>query len=166
MTNFNNSLMNPEFTDTPLFQHDGMGYERWDVLAKNYDMATSAEGTANLMSLVWYSNTYTKPMDSEDFFFTEYAVDSISAETLYKRGNEMWADEWFRNQVSDKKKEWDDKSLWHIPSTPLWYTTHTCVYDLAKKELSIKVHEGFDGMDKFHTVSFDTHFNKPYNTKH
>lgn len=83
-----------------------------------------------------------------------------------KRGNEMWADEWFRNQVSDKKKEWDDKSLWHIPSTPLWYTTHTCVYDLAKKELSIKVHEGFDGMDKFHTVSFDTHFNKPYDVKY
>lgn len=63
------------------------------------------------MSLVWYSNTYTKSMDSEDFFFTEYAVDSISAETLYKRGNEMWGDEWFRNQVSDKKKEWDERAF-------------------------------------------------------
>ena len=156
MTNFTNKLMSEG-----IMQTNGLGYERWDTLAENFEaMEQSAEGMENLMKKVWYTNTYTTPAESENFFISEFASSNRPAETIYRNGC-VWQDEAFQQSVQNSKNLFNDKANWHTPETTLWYTTHTSVYDLSAKELNVLVHEGLDGQDGFYNVKFDDHFAKP-----
>lgn len=156
MTNFTNKLMSEG-----IIQTNGIGYERWDTLAENFEaMEQSAEGMENLMKKVWYTNTYTAPAESENFFISEFASSNRPAATIYRNGC-VWQDEAFLKSVQNSKDNFSDESQWHTAETTLWYTTHTSVYDLAAKELNVLVHEGLDGQEGFYNVKFDDHFNKP-----
>lgn len=165
MTNFSNTMVNPTFVKEPIYQNHGCGYERYDLLVKNYDMATDAEGMKNLMSKVWYTNSYSKPLDSEDFFFSEYYCDEYPGGYLYTKGAEMWKEEGFRQKAAKGQADLANKALWHIDETPLWYTTHTSVYDIEKRELNVLIHEGKDGMTKWYKADLNTSFAKPLNIK-
>lgn len=161
MTNFNNTLLNPDYAQTPIYQHFGAGYERWDILAKNYKSVNSAETMQKLMSRVWYTTAYTKDIDDPEFLHTEYATDTYSAEDMYLNHEKMLADPAYREFLEGAKAKFNDKSLWHVANSPLWYSTHTSVYDISARQLHLLVHEGLDGMKQTYVANFDTHFAKP-----
>ncbi len=157
MTNFTNKLM----ADEQLVQTTGCGYERWDLLHDSYaDTPESFEGMQNLMQKVWYTKAYTTKI-GDGFFFSEFVSPEFPAQEMYHnpdyKNNEAFA-EMFKAQ----KALFDDKSNWHTPTSTLWYTTHTVIYDMQKRELRVMVHEGLDGQKEYYKASLsESSFVKP-----
>lgn len=158
MTNFSNALMFKAGT----MQTSGAGYERWDILADNYDSAQeSFEGMEQLMSNVWYSKSYTIPYDSHNFMITEYASPKYPAYYLYKH-YEYTDDEFLVKEMDELRESFKDKSRWHQDDTKFWYTTHTSVYSISRREMRILTHEGLDGQNAYFEASLKgSHFAKP-----
>ena len=158
MTNFTNKLM----ADCQLIQNNGIGYERWDILAGAYPEAEeSFEGMANLMKKVWYTTFYKGDPQSENYLTGEFASSARPASTLY-RNEEFKQTEEFAQLAANSKKDFENPENWHSDDTPLWYTTHTSVYNIATQELNILLHEGFDEQKEFMAFSLeDCHFAKP-----
>ena len=158
MTNFTNKLM----ADRQLIQNTGIGYERWDILAEAYPQAEeSFEGMENLMKKVWYTTFYKGDPQSEYYLTGEFASPERPAFTLY-RNEEFKQTEEFAQLSANSKKDFENPENWHSDDTPLWYTTHTSVYNIATQELRLILHEGFDEQKEFMPFSLtDSHFAKP-----
>lgn len=156
MTNFSNCLWK-----TGVLQNNGIGYERWDKLSKNYCLyELSFEGMQNLMRGVWYSKSYTEPVGSPYYWMTELSTDAYPAQKLYKHP-ELMNNPTFRKLVETRRDQFADKSSWYTDDCELWFTTHTSVYDLDSKTLHVLVHEGYSGMKDFYEAGLDSHFKKP-----
>lgn len=150
MTNFTNCLM-----AKGIIQICGIGYERWDILHDNYaSTPESFEGMQELMKKVWFSHTYTNDPLSRDFWLSECSSTDLPAYSLYKNYDILSNPQYFE-LLQQFTASFEDKSLWHVNDTPLWYSTHTSIYDLKNKKLRVLVHEGFDGMKEFYEVSLD-----------
>lgn len=158
MTNFTNKLM----ADKQMMQDGAQGYERFDVIKANYDATPATfEGMQDLMKKVWFTLTYTMDVKDPGFFHTDYANNTaIKASEVYKNPDVL-KNEAFVKEVETGKANFADKSLWHKKDCTLWYTTHTSVYDLAKREFKILVHEGRDGQKEWYHVTMDSQFVKP-----
>lgn len=158
MTNFTNKLM----ADAQLIQTTGAGYERWDILSEAYPgTEESFEGMQNLMKKVWYSKFYLTDAKAPGFMMTEYVSPEYPATRLYGNEELQQSEEWAAI-VAGLKEKFENKDNWHTADSPLWYSTHTSVYQLSTKELRLIVHEGYDGQDE--TLAFslaDSHFVKP-----
>ncbi|MDO5443519.1 MAG: hypothetical protein Q4G10_07595, partial [Bacteroidia bacterium] len=157
MTNFTNCLY-----AEGLIQKHACGIERWDILKENYASAPETfEGIQELMSKVWYSNAYTIDPSSRDFWFTDFSSDELPAAGLYK--NYALCDSLeFCETMRGFQKKFADPAFWHTDDSPLWYTTHTSVYDMDSKTLHVLVHEGRDGQDGFYEAYLDnSSFAKP-----
>lgn len=158
MTNFTNKLM----ADEQLVQISGCGYERWDLLHDNYaETAESFEGMEGLMQKVWYTKAYTSEI-GDGFFYSEFACPDFPATEMYHnpdyKNNKSYAD-----MIKEQKALFNDKANWHTPTSTLWYTTHTVVYDIAKRELRVMVHEGLDGQKEYYAASLsESTFAKPF----
>lgn len=64
--------------------------------------------------------------------------------------------------VSENKADFDNLDNWYTTESDIWYSTHTSVYKISSRELSLFLHEGFDGQTETHPFSLlDTHFEKP-----
>lgn len=156
MTNFCNCLW-----EKGIFQTNGIGYERWDKLKKNYDLYDlTFEGMQNLMKGVWYSKSYTEPDGSRYFWLTEFSSNDYPAERLYKN-YDLFDNPTFRKIVDNRRALFKDKVAWYTDECELWFTTHTSVYNLDTKTMRVIVHEGYSGMEDFFEASLDTHFEKP-----
>lgn len=156
MTNFSNCLWK-----TGVLQNNGIGYERWDKLSKNYYLYEfNFEGMQNLMRGVWYSKSYTEPVGSPYYWMTELSTDAYPAQKLYKNP-ELMNNPTFRKLVETRRDQFADKSCWYTDDCELWFTTHTSVYDLDSKTLHVLVHEGYSGMKDFYEAGLDSHFKKP-----
>lgn len=158
MTNFTNKLM----ADQQLIQINGIGYERWDILAGAYpETEESFEGMENLMKKVWYTTFYNGDPQSDSYLTGEFASSSRPASTIY-RNAEFKQSEEFARLAANAKRDFENPDYWHSDDTPLWYTTHTSVYNIATKELRLILHEGFDEQKEFMAFSLaDSHFAKP-----
>lgn len=158
MTNFTNKLM----AEKQMMQDGGQGYERYDIIKENYDKVPyTSEGMQDLMKKVWFSQAYTKDINDPTYPRTENSNNTtIKASEVYKNPDAVKIQAYVA-EVEKGKKMFADKSFWHIPDTQLWYTTHTSVYNLEKREFSVLVHEGFDGQKEFYTVSLTDTFPKP-----
>lgn len=160
MTNFSNTL----YADSTnrVIQDHGAGYERYDVLCKGYAAtAPTWEGMAKLMESVWYTKCYTIKNGDPNFWLTDNYNDQYLSSKMY--GNmDMWNDKGFVHYVDSLKGMFNDKSNWHTATSTLWYTVHTCIYDLAKRELHIKVSEGLDGQKDYYTCSINSTFPRPF----
>lgn len=157
MTNFTNKLM----ADKGLVQTSGCGYERWDILHDSYaDTEESQEGMEALMQKVWYINTYKAPLD-ENYWFSEFASPEFPATEMYH--NPAYKDnKAYAAMVEEQKAMFADKANWHVPESPLWYTTHSVVYDLKNRSLRVMTHEGLDGQEEYYAASLSgSTFAKP-----
>lgn len=161
MTNFTNKLME----EKGMIQNSGNGYERYDLLKEAYPTTEeSFTGMQDLLKEVWYSKAYTKEIGSKDFWFTEF-VEDVSAKDLYKNPD-VWKNETYTNAMKVNQANFNNKANWHVADSPLWYTTHTTVYDLAARKFHVLIHEGRDEQKDFMEVSLnDTHFEKPLEHK-
>lgn len=158
MTNFTNKLM----ADKQMMQDGAQGYERYDVIKANYDATpATSEGMQDLMKKVWFSLSYTKDINDPGFFHTDNANNAtIKASEVYNNPDVL-KNEAFVKEVEKGKADFANKSLWHKKDCSLWYTTHTTVYDLEKREFKVLVHEGLDGQKEWYHVTFNHQFNKP-----
>lgn len=151
MTNFNNVLRKEG-----MMQYHACGYERFDILHANYaHLAHTRAAMQELMKKVWYSQVYTQSVDSPSFFFSEYYGASSPINRDYTsldlyQSHSIRQDSFFRQIVEEAGRNFVDTSLWHCENSPLWYTNHTVVYDLCKKDLTILLHEGLDGMKEWY----------------
>lgn len=159
MTNFNNVLF-----DQGVVQPHGSGYERYEILCKNYGRLPIYE----LMDLVLYSNTYTRSVDDEGFFASEYN-EFIPMEELYPH---LVKSDKLKKIVAKANKAF---TAWKaLPEeqkyTPevqakfgLWYTEHTSLYEIKSPyHLSVRMHEGFeDGDTHFYGFDFGVAFPDP-----
>lgn len=158
MTNFTNKLM----ADKQMMQDGAQGYERYDVIKANYDATpATSEGMQDLMKKVWFTLSYTKDIKDPGFFHTDYANNTaIKAGEVYNNPDVL-KNEAFVKEVETGKANFADKSQWHKKDCTLWYTTHTTVYDMAKREFKVLVHEGLDGQKEWYHVTMDSQFVKP-----
>ena len=156
MTNFTNALYSEH-----KIQHHGIGYERYDVLRYAYsDTEESFRGMEGLMQKVRYSRTYTKSVGDADFWATEFCNDAYGSDFLY--GNQkLWDYPIFCGMVDSLKKMWSNPSYWYIDDTPLWFTVHTSIYDIEKREMEVLAHECFGEQQNFRSFNLDSHFAKP-----
>ena len=116
---------------------------------------------ANLMKKVWYTTFYKGDPQSENYLTGEFASSERPASTLY-RNDEFKQTEEFAQLTANSKKDFENPEYWHSDDTPLRYTTHTSVYNIATQELNILLHEGFDEQKEFMAFSLeDCHFAKP-----
>lgn len=126
MTNF--YVCHPE---TPY----GMGHERFDFLMQNKFRGGSEEGMLSLMKKVWYSQSYlaeTQPRWYSENFSRKV---HFSAQDL---GNIAKCDSIFDISSKDFTTLEEEKIK---REGKFWFTTHTCVYDLAKKTVLIAPQE-------------------------
>lgn len=156
MTNFNNYLM-----QDGIIQDHGIGYERWDLLRDNYaSTPETAEGMQGLMEKVWYTRSYTMKLDEPNYWTIENPNDYFTAPQMYKHP-EVLKDKRYQQVVSKNFADYNNRDKWHTKECSVWYTTHTSIYDLANRSLSVKLHEGVDGMTEYITFTSDQHFPKP-----
>lgn len=159
MTNFTNSLM-----ESGMMQINGIGYERYDILHdnyKNYDAyPDNFEGMQNLMKQVWFSNTYTIPIDSKDIWLTEFASDNLPASFLY-HNYDILLDPDLYSALQQEVNGFKNKMGWFTDECAYWFSTYTAVYNLTSLKFRVLAHEGRSGMKSYYEASFSSHFAKP-----
>lgn len=159
MTNFNNALWH-----RGIMQYNGCGYERFELLYRNYlDTANFPDnflGMQRMMESVWYTNFYTTPIDSLDSWLTEAACSEIPAPLLY-HNYQILRDPYVRNFIQSMIDDFNSRRTWHADDCPYWISTHTSIYDLSTRQLRVLVHEGLDGMKSYYHASLDSHFAHP-----
>ena len=160
MTNFTNALFS-----RAIIQPHGIGYERYDVLRYSYsDTEESFRGMEQLMKKVRYSNTYTREVGAADFWATELCNDLIPSSYLYGNQN-LWNDIHFCDVVAQFKNMWNNPAYWYTDDTPLWYTVHTSIYNLADRQMEVLVHEGLGDQKEFRPFNLGSRFEKPLSHK-
>lgn len=131
MTNFYVSKL-PELTP----KADGV--ERYNILKEHYaEGGESMESMYNLMKRVRFSQTYdpnTKPFWKTEFSETgrynyNSSVEDILADTAIQTDFARFKS---FTKTGEYKKEWG-----------LWFTKHVSVYDIAKRQLCVTVHENY-----------------------
>lgn len=123
----------------------GAGLERWNLIQENYACCGTKEGMRKMMDDLTYSKAYTNGI--ENAWYTE-AVGSHT-DQWYKDGCPTDEGDKYIITVDTPPTEMDKclakmAEYWNNKSrtNPLvWITTHSCVYDLAKKTLYIKNQE-------------------------
>ena len=145
MTNFSNYL-----NAKGVIQSHGAGYERFETLKSAYDKAEGLEGAKDLCRAVYYSRAYSESMDSQDFFWTEWCSNDIPSTKLreWKENPEArTGDQWelFRQQYDSAVKKYDWRVLGYDhygnDFRGSWYTTHSSVWNLAEKNLTLDIEE-------------------------
>lgn len=159
MTNFTNALWAKD-----IWQINGIGYERFEILRDNYKnygyYPDDARGMQALMSQVWFTKTYTNPIDSEDIWLTEFSSDDLPSSYLYRNYALVKVPE-LRQRIEDERQLFRDKTDWFTDRTSLWFTTHTSVYDMTDGTLYVMVHEGLNGQSSFMEIPFNSLFPLP-----
>ena len=160
MTNFNNYLM-----QDGIIQDHGIGYERFDLLSDNYaSTPETANGMQRLMEKVWYTKSYTMTLDEPGYWATENPNEYFTAPQMYNHP-EILKDKRYQQVVDYNVADYNNRDNWHTPGCTVWYTTYTSIYNIATRSMSVKLHEGLDGMKEYLNFNFDQHFSKPLNKK-
>ena len=115
----------------------GIGHERYDILKANYDEGTSVEGMHNLMKRVWYSNAYSSKADPLWYSDTleegcGFTWNDIKVGNVEKSYEMILKDEQQYESVDAQKQ---------LRNATNWYTTHSIVYDLEAKTMSLIAQE-------------------------
>ena len=115
----------------------GIGHERYELLKAHLDEGTSVEGMHNLMKRVWYSNAYSTKADP--LWYTDGLEDGCGFTwSDIKAGNVEKAYEVIVESEAKYRSVEYQKS---IRTAEEWYTTHSIVYDLEARTLSLIAQE-------------------------
>ena len=115
----------------------GIGHERYEVLKAHLDEGTSVDGMHKLMKRVWYSNAYSTKADP--LWYTDSLEEGCGFTwSDIKAGNVGVASELISQAESQYVSVEYQKS---IRTAKEWYTTHSIVYDLEEKTMSLIAQE-------------------------
>lgn len=115
----------------------GIGHERYEILKANYNEVATAEGMQKLMKRVWYSNAYSSKV--EPLWYSDCLEDGCGFTwSDIKAGNIQKAYETILEEEKEYVSVDFQKSL---RSAVNWYTTHSIVYDLEAKTMSLIAQE-------------------------
>lgn len=132
MTNFYNSGL-------PNYNDQAEGIERYEILKEHYDEgAESVDGMYNLMHRVRYSLAY--DTTAVPFWKSEY-IDLGKSGYFFSK-EELLACPTVKEQIEHfaHYRETGEYEL----EWGLWFTEHVSIYDIAKRELTVTVHEHYD----------------------
>lgn len=119
------------------------GVERYEILKANYDEGgKSMEGMRNLMKQVRFSQAYDP--DMKPFWKSEFLGGDVTINTKLE---DVLARPNVKEQIANFKhfKETGE----YTPEMKLWFTTHTSVYDIKNRTLSVTVREDYDNHYEF-----------------
>lgn len=108
------------------------GIERFNILRENYNNASTNDGMISLLKSVWYTNAYNK--NTTPFWYSEYVGDFSPA---YKDVTISSPLQDFVPVIETAVSMFEQ----HERTGKTWYTTHTSVYDLENKTLTLIPHE-------------------------
>lgn len=157
MTNFSNAIYKEG-----IIQDSGSGYERFQT-ALDYYPSTPAtvDGMRSMMKRLWYSQVYTTKQKTPGFRYSDIIPDGVSMRDFFNdpslKDNQDIVD-----YIDIAQQQFVSREDWHSPDNLLWYTTHTSVYDLEAKTLSVFLHEGLDGDTRWYDFSQSASFAKPF----
>lgn len=138
MTNFH--LTGFEGTPESLTAHP-MGWERYKLLAKCYDMGKTEMGMADLMKKVYSTKCY--DLFNDDFWYSEYAYDDLTMDRIgasYLGGDPSLAGA-FESIVNFGQSNYTRGER----DASYWQTVHCSVYNLDARTLTVRVQEGAVG---------------------
>lgn len=165
ITNFSNCIYNPEHRTN--IQHGGTGYERFHCI-KDYFITHSKDfDMEQLMEEFHYSKFYheyyneVKSKDKKNYRFrSEFAFPNrgLPADKLYPKLNTTVATA-FVDSLDSICQGWPqgsspDSIRKSGNDSTYWYTTHTSIYDLTRKNngddysFKVLIHEGYDEKEK------------------
>lgn len=104
------------------------GIERFNILQENYDMASTEDGMIALLKKVWYSNAYNR--NTLPFWYSEFTGDFSPK---YKDVTITSSLEDFEPVINEAVSLFNQ----HERNGKTWRTTHTSVYDLENKTLTL-----------------------------
>lgn len=108
----------------------GSGLERYNLIVNNYDSCGTAEGMKEMCNKLMYSQTYlSADKVSDPFWYTEYVGgnNTVSSPVEQLRATAERFSDIYTNRVRDDHTTWQ--------------STHSVVYDLENKSLSVVVQE-------------------------
>lgn len=115
----------------------GIGHERYDILKANFNEGGTLEGMHKLMKRVWYSNAYSSSI--VPVWYSEnlepgcgFTWSDILAGRVDKALEIILEDEVAYGSVDEQKRLRDGTE---------WYTTHSIVYDLESRTMSLTAQE-------------------------
>lgn len=115
----------------------GIGHERYELLKAHLDEGSSVDGMHRLMKRVWYSNAYSTKTDPlwysdnlEDgcgFTWSDIKAGNVeSAYAIIQESEQQYGSVEYQKSIRTAKE---------------WYTTHSIVYDLEEKTMSLIAQE-------------------------
>lgn len=131
MTNFHVSQL-PELTP------HADGVERYNILREHYaEGAELVDGMYNLMYRVRFSQTYDPDMDP--FWASEFTVNGRSG--CFSTKDSILAEEGVQRDIANFRHYRETGE--YKREDALWFTEHVSVYDIAKHQLTVTVHENY-----------------------
>lgn len=115
----------------------GIGHERYEILKAHLDEGTSVDGMHNLMKRVWYSNAYSTKADP--LWYTDSLEEGCGFRwSDIKAGNVELA----YTAIAESEAQYGSVEYQKsIRTAKEWYTTHSIVYDLEAKTMSLIAQE-------------------------
>lgn len=138
MTNFH--LTGFDGTPESLTAHP-MGWERYKLLAKCYEMGKTEMGMADLMKKVYSTRCYDLFID--DFWYSEYAYDDLTMDKVGKTclGGDTSLAGAFEGIINYGQRNYNRGER----DSSYWQTVHCSVYNLDTQTLTVRVQEGSIG---------------------
>ena len=115
----------------------GIGHERYDILKANYDEGTSVDGMHKLMKRAWYSNAYSSSADP--LWYSETLEDGCGFTWSDIRAGKV--EKAISMILEDEKQYGSVDAQKCLRGGTNWYTTHSIVYDLEQKTMSLIAQE-------------------------
>lgn len=150
MTNFYNHLVDKNKDEHVISRYPGLstGRERYTILFDNYNTGNSMQGMKELMKKVRYTTSYdtsTDPFWASEFFY--------EIPTFKDKAPEYWAKNRVLSEENVKKIigafEQYQQTGELSDDVDLYHTSHSVVYDMQNKKLSLTLRENFDFTNSF-----------------
>lgn len=158
MTNFSNYV----YYKTGEIQNFASGYERYsDAVSVYGSVSASFDGMKDIMQNLWYSKCYTQQQNTEGFRYSDIIPDDMSFREFSKHPEWKTENKEMIDYINDGQNMFKTRTSWYTTECPLWFSTHTAVYDIADKQFQIVQHEHLDNTEPWRTFDLNASFAKP-----
>lgn len=132
------------------------GVERYDILSKDYDKATTVNDMFDVLKNVRFSRKYEgknpsklNPGETDNNWYSEFYSYVLDPDTFKPL---------FFDKYSDRQKMWDDMISKDIRDNAIWlfdnprlhqmtsWTCHTSVYNIKERKMQIVIGEDYDAV--------------------
>ncbi len=121
---------------------NGSGIERHEILDKNRSIATSVDGMSKLMQMVYW--TTTNDVNAESFCYSDhFGAVAKDGTTITLSNYENYKEELLEEGKNDAALT-EEMLKTGLNLNGLWYTLHTCVFDIPARTMQFSIHENPD----------------------